>query len=77
MPNTSTSQRVRASVGLDILTYLPNGNVGQSMVTSCDKLPGPAKKPQGVLMSKSVTPTVTVTFCIRSDTSKIIKNGVH
>eukprot|EP00105_Crassostrea_gigas_P039757 XP_019923905.1 PREDICTED: fibulin-7-like [Crassostrea gigas] len=31
------------------------------MTTSCDAVPGPAKTPQGVLTSDSVSPTVTVT----------------
>uniref|UniRef100_K1PCM3 Uncharacterized protein n=1 Tax=Magallana gigas TaxID=29159 RepID=K1PCM3_MAGGI len=55
---------------MEILTNLPCGNVGQSMTTSCDRVPGPAKKPQEVLTSDSVTPTVTVTFRSRCD-------GIH
>lgn len=70
-PNTSTSQRVRCSVVLEIFTNLPRGNVGQSMTTSCAKVPGPGKKRHSVLAADSVTPTVTVTFCSRYDRSEI------
>lgn len=55
-----------------MFTYLPNVDFGQLMTTSCDKLPGPAKKPQRVFTSDSVSPTVTETSRSRCDTSKII-----
>lgn len=76
-PNTSTSQRLRASVGLEILTNFPFVDVGQSMTTSsCAKVPGPGKKPQSVLTFDSVAPTVTVTFCSQCDTSERWSNNL-
>lgn len=71
MPITSTSHRVRCSVVLEIFRNLPFGTVGQSMSTSCAKVPGPGKKPQSVLTADSVTPTVTVTCCNLFDTSEM------
>lgn len=76
MPNTSTSQRTRNSVFLEIFTNLPCGDVGQSITTSCDAVPGPSNKPQTLLTSDSVTPTVTVTSFRRSDRSKICQKWI-
>lgn len=58
---------------METLTYLPDVTGGQSMSTSCDKVLGPAKKPQEVFNDDSVSPTVTVTFWSRYDKSKVKK----
>lgn len=68
----STSQRMGASVVLEIFTNISCGNVGQSMTTSCDAVPGPSKKQQGVLRSDSVSFTVTVTSRRRSESPDIV-----
>lgn len=67
---------MRPGVVLEIFTNFPIGDVGQSMTTICDKVPGPGKKPQSVLIADSVSPTVTVTFCSLCDTSEMGQRNV-
>ena len=66
-PITSTSQSVRNSVMIEISTYRPSVYGGHCRTTSCDRVPGPAKKAQNVLMEEEVTPTATVTSRRRAD----------